>query len=92
MFLHYHGDTRQLAAREATALLQADRIEPDFGAIRIALHVHVRGLRTITGVEEKAVRANTEDGSYRAAFVVFAVDATCVVDGHITFASTADTP
>ena len=53
---------RQFAARKAAAVLKRDGIQPNLGAIRIPLHVNVRGLGAVTGKKEASVWTDTENG------------------------------
>jgi len=55
---------RQFAARKAAAGLKRDGIQPNLGAIRIPLHVNVRGLSAVTGEKEASVRSDTQDGGH----------------------------
>ena len=59
--IDHENDTRDLAARKAAAVMQADWIEPDLGAICIALDMDVRRLSAITREEEAAVGPDAKD-------------------------------
>ena len=63
MFLNHHDDTSQLAPRKAAALLQSDRIEPEFGPIGIPLDVDMRGFGAVAGIEEEPIGSDAEDGA-----------------------------
>ena len=62
--MDHQNDTRDLAARKATALLKPNRIEPDLGAIGVALHVDVRWLAAIAREEEAAVGPDAKNGRH----------------------------
>ena len=64
MLTDHENDTRDLTARKAAAVLEADRIEPDLGAIGVALDVDVRRLSAITREEEAAVGPDAKDGRH----------------------------
>lgn len=64
VLMHHQNDTRDLAARKATAVLEPDRIEPDLGPIGVALDMDVRWLGAITGEEKAAVGADAQDGRH----------------------------
>ena len=57
MLTNHQNDTRNLAARKATAVLEADWVEPDFGAIGVPFDMHVWRLGTVTREEEASVGA-----------------------------------
>lgn len=64
MLTDHENDTSDFAPRKAAAPLEPDRIEPDLGAIGIALDVNVGRLSTITRVEEAAVGPQAKDGRH----------------------------
>ena len=64
MLAHHQYDTSEFAARKATAVLEANRVQPQLGAIGVALNVDVRRLIPIAGEEEAAVRADAKDGGH----------------------------
>ena len=57
-------DPVQLRAPEAAALVEADGVEPELGQVLVALHVDVRRLGPVTGVEEEPVGASPEHGRH----------------------------
>lgn len=63
---HHQNDTRQFAVSKAAAVVEPDRGEPDFGAIRVALHVNVRWLGPVARIEEAAIWLNTKNGRQEA--------------------------
>ena len=64
VLMDHANDTRDLPARKAAAVLEPDRIEPDLGAIGVALDVDVRWLSAIARVEEAAVGPDAKDGRH----------------------------
>ena len=64
MLTNHQNDTRDLAARKATAVLQADRVEPDLGAIGVSFDMHVWWFGAVTSEEEAPVGANAKDGGH----------------------------
>jgi len=58
---HHQNDTGEFATGKPTALLEADRIQPDLGAIGISLDMHMRWLGTVAREEEETVRSDTQD-------------------------------
>jgi len=64
VFTHHYDDTRKFAMRKAAAVLKPDGIQPDLGAIRIPLHVNVRGLSAVTGEKEASVWSDTKSGGH----------------------------
>ena len=64
MLADERGDPVELRTPEASALVEADRIEPELGKVLVALHVDVRRLGPVTGVEEEPVGASPEHGRH----------------------------
>ena len=64
MFSNHHQNTTQFAGGKVSGVMEPNRIEPHFRAVRIAFDVHVRGLRAITREEEAAVRADAQNGGH----------------------------
>ncbi len=64
MLSHHQNDTREFAAGKPAALLEADRVQPDLGAIGIPLDMHMSGLGTVAREEEEPVRPNPQDGRH----------------------------
>jgi len=64
VLMNHQNDTGDLASRKAATVLEADGIEPDLGAVGVALDVDVRWLGAITGKEEEAVGADAQDGRH----------------------------
>ena len=64
VLMDHQNDTRDLAARKATALLQPNGIEPDLGAIGVASDVDMRRLGAITREEEAAVGPDAKNGRH----------------------------
>ena len=64
VLMDHENDTCNLAARKAAAVLKPDGIEPDLGAIGVALDVNVRRLSAITREEEAAVRPDAKDSRH----------------------------
>ena len=60
MLADQRSDPVQLRAPEPAALVEADGVKPEFGQVLIALHVDVRWLGPVTGVEEEPVGASPE--------------------------------
>ena len=54
------GHPVELRTPEAAALVEADGVEPELGQVLVALHVDVRRLGPVAGVEEEPVRASPE--------------------------------
>ena len=64
MFADERGHPVELRASEAAALVAADGIKPELGEVLVALHVDVRRLGPVTGVEEEPVGASPEHGRH----------------------------
>ncbi len=64
VLMNHQNDTRDLASRKAAAVLKPDGIEPDLGAISVALDVDVRRLDAITPEEKAAVGPDAKDGRH----------------------------
>lgn len=64
MLAHHQYDTSEFAAGKAAAVLEANRVQPHFGAIGIAFNVDVGRLVPIAREEKAAVRADTKDGGH----------------------------
>src|SRR5574338_836377 len=62
MLADERGHAVELRTTEAAALMQADGIEPELGHVLVALHVEVRRLGPVAGVEEEPVGASPEHG------------------------------
>ena len=58
------GHPVELRTPEAAALVEADGVEPELGQVLVALHVDVRRLGPVTGVEEEPVGASPEHGRH----------------------------
>jgi len=54
----------ELRTPEAAALVESDGVEPELGQVLVALHVDVRRLGPVTGVEEEPVGASPEHGRH----------------------------
>ena len=52
MLTYHQNDTREFATWKATAILQANRVQPHLGAIGVALDVYVRWLIAIASLHE----------------------------------------
>jgi hypothetical protein len=55
----------KLRPSEAAAILEPDRIKPEFGVHVIPLDMNMRGLMTIRGVKEKPIGSTSENGRHR---------------------------
>lgn len=62
--MNHENDTRELAPRKAAAVLKPHGIEPDLGAIGVALDVDVRWLAAVTREEEATIGADAKDGRH----------------------------
>ena len=54
------GHPVELRTPETAALVEADGFEPEIGQVLVALHVDVRRLRPVAGLEEEPVGASPE--------------------------------
>jgi len=61
---HHQNDTRQFAPGKPAAVLQADWVQPDLGAIGVALDVHVGWLGAVAREEEAPVWPDTQNGRH----------------------------
>ena len=58
------GHTVEFCAAKATALVEADGFEPELGQVLVPLHVDVRRLGPVIGVEEEPIGASPEHGRH----------------------------
>jgi hypothetical protein len=61
MFAYHENDTTQFTARKATAVLQANRVQPYLGAIGVTFDMHVRGFVSVTREKEESVWSDAKD-------------------------------
>ena len=66
--MNYDQGSIKFTPTEATALLDPNRHEPEFGDIRFTLHMDMWRLITITGVKEEAIWANSKDRRHDFAY------------------------
>lgn len=66
MLLNDPGDVRDLVRREATIPRYLNERQPDLGTLPVALHVNVRRLSAIGGMEVESVRTLPKDGGHIA--------------------------
>jgi hypothetical protein len=59
-------DPPQFLSRKASTSFQADWIEPNFSFAIITFHMYVARFITVTGIEEKSVWANSQDGRHQS--------------------------
>lgn len=57
MFFHNPDNTRNFGLTESAAFLELDGFEPEFRNVVVSLYMHMTGLLTVAGVEEKPVRS-----------------------------------
>ena len=56
MLEHEGPNSADLGPTESAAILKANRVEPELGAVLVSFDMNVHRLVTISGVEEEAVR------------------------------------
>ncbi|MGH7617314.1 MAG: hypothetical protein ACREPM_08815 [Gemmatimonadaceae bacterium] len=64
--------------------MKANRVQPDLGAIGIALNVNVRRLVPIAGEEEAPVRADAKDGGHLENYSAHGLEPADMLCCHIT--------
>ena len=64
MLAHHQNDTSQFAAWKAAAIVEPNRVQPQFGPVGVALDVNVRRLIPIASEEEAAIRADAQNSGH----------------------------
>src|SRR6186713_2039835 len=63
------GDVAKLCPPKTAAAGEPYWIEPELGDARIPLDMNVRGLVTVSRIEEKPIRPHSENGRHRLAWI-----------------------